>query len=228
MREIILDTETTGLSPGEGHRIIEIGCVELINHIPSGQVFHRYINPERPVPKEAEVIHGLSDKFLSDKPLFKSVAPEFLAFIGDAPLVIHNADFDMQFLNAELSYLGLGTFPPERAIDTVRMARKKHPMAPASLDALCKRYGIDNSKREKHGALLDAELLAEVYLELIGGRQTALILAGPSSRKAQRDGPKGAARQRPIPLPPRLTDEEMQAHAILVKILGEKTLWPSS
>jgi DNA polymerase III subunit epsilon len=226
MREIVLDTETTGLSPANGDRIVEIGAVELINHIPTGEVFHVFINPERDMPKEAEAVHGISSAMLKDKPVFKAIAREFLQFIGDAPLVIHNADFDMEFLNAELSYLQVATLPPERAIDTVRMARKKFPMAPASLDALCKRFGIDNSKRVKHGALLDAELLAEVYLELIGGRQTALILAGPGQRK-QVPGTLQAhtARQRPSVLSSRLTPDELAIHKALVERLGEKTLW---
>jgi DNA polymerase III subunit epsilon len=226
MREIVLDTETTGLSPANGDRIVEIGAVELINHIPTGEVFHVFINPERDMPKEAEAVHGISSAMLKDKPVFKAIAKEFLQFIGDAPLVIHNADFDMEFLNAELSYLQLATLPPERAIDTVRMARKKFPMAPASLDALCKRFGIDNSKRVKHGALLDAELLAEVYLELIGGRQTALILAGPGQRKQVPGAPQvNTARQRSKALPPRLTQDELASHTALIEQLGEKTLW---
>jgi DNA polymerase III subunit epsilon len=226
MREIVLDTETTGLSPANGDRIVEIGAVELINHIPTGEVFHVFINPERDMPKEAEAVHGISSAMLKDKPVFKAIARDFLQFIGDAPLVIHNADFDMEFLNAELSYLQVATLPPERAIDTVRMARKKFPMAPASLDALCKRFGIDNSKRVKHGALLDAELLAEVYLELIGGRQTALILAGPGQRKQVPGTVQHiTARQRPSTLPPRLTADELASHKALVGLLGEKTLW---
>ncbi len=228
MREIVLDTETTGLSPSDGHRIVEIGAIELINHIPSGESFHVYINPERAMPKEAEAVHGLSDAKLKNQPIFKSIADKFQAFIGDAPLVIHNADFDMEFLNAELSYIGQPHLPSERAIDTVKMARKKFPMASASLDALCKRFGIDNSKRVKHGALVDAELLAEVYLELIGGRQTALILAGPGSQKSnqrQSTGFTAAARQRPSPLPSRLTEAEIERHLQLVAKLGEATLW---
>jgi DNA polymerase III subunit epsilon len=226
MREIVLDTETTGLSPATGDRIVEIGAVELINHIPTGEVFHVYINPERDMPKEAEAVHGISNAMLKDKPVFKTIVPQLLEFIGDAPLVIHNADFDMEFLNAEFTYLNLPVLPPERAIDTVRMARKKFPMAPASLDALCKRFGIDNSKRVKHGALLDSELLAEVYLELIGGRQTALILAGPGQRKQSQGTVQfGSARQRPHPLPPRLTSDEAAAHKALVEVLGEKSIW---
>lgn len=177
MREIVLDTETTGFDPASGHRVVEIGCVELINHMPTGQVFHVYLNPERDMPQEAFNVHGLSEEFLSDKPLFAAVAEDFTAFIGDAKLIIHNADFDMKFLNWELQMLGHPQMPRDRAIDTVGMARKRFPGSPASLDALCRRFGIDNSARDKHGALLDAELLADVYLELIGGREPGLALA---------------------------------------------------
>lgn len=181
MREIVLDTETTGLDPKTGHKIVEIGCVELENHLPTGQTFHRYINPERDMPDGAFQVHGLSEEFLADYPVFAAEADAFLEFIGDAPLVIHNAEFDMRFLNWELQILGYPLLPMNRAIDTVAMARKKFPGSPASLDALCRRFEIDNSAREKHGALLDAELLAEVYLELIGGREPGLALA--SQRK---------------------------------------------
>ena len=184
MREIVLDTETTGFDPASGHRVVEIGCVELINHVPTGQNFHVYLNPERDMPEEAFNVHGLSEEFLSDKPLFASVAEDFMSFIGDARLVIHNADFDMKFLNWELQMLGMTTMPRDRAIDTVTMARKRYPGSPASLDALCRRFGIDNSARDKHGALLDAELLADVYLELIGGREPGLALATASAREA--------------------------------------------
>lgn len=177
MREIVLDTETTGLDPAQGHRIVEIGCLELINTVPTGQTFHRYVNPERSMPTEAEQVHGLSEAFLADKPLFSSVVEEFLAFVADSPIVIHNAAFDIGFLNAELARIDLQTIPMDRAVDTVTIARRKFPGAPASLDALCRRFNIDNSARTKHGALLDAELLAEVYLELVGGRQHALGLA---------------------------------------------------
>ena len=226
MREIILDTETTGIDPADGHRIVEIGAVELINHLPTGQTFHVYINPERDMPAEAQAVHGLTSDFLKDKPVFADIVADFLAFIGDAPLVIHNAAFDMKFLNAELSWLGAPPLEMERALDTLAMARRRHPMAPNSLDALCKRYGIDNSKRSRHGALLDSELLAEVYLELIGGRQTAMMLApeparGPVIATALRTG-LGA---RPAPLPSRLTPEEAEAHDALVKALGAQALW---
>jgi len=176
MREITLDTETTGLDPLTGHRIVEIGCVELFNKIKTGKSFHRYLNPEREMPEEARRIHGLSDDFLKDKPIFASVVDDFLEFIGDAPLVIHNADFDMKFLNAELVRLGFPVLPRTRATDTVTIARKKFPGSPANLDALCRRFSIDLSARTFHGALLDAELLAEVYLELNGGRQGAMSL----------------------------------------------------
>jgi DNA polymerase III subunit epsilon len=185
MREIVLDTETTGLSPGEGHRVVEIGCIELINHLPSGRSFHCYINPERSMPSAAFEVHGLSDDFLADQPSFAEIATDFLAFIAETPLIIHNAAFDMGFLNAELARIERPPLAADRAIDTVTMARRRFPGAPANLDALCRRFAIDNSARDKHGALLDAELLAEVYLELIGGRQPRLTLvtaaAGPTA-----------------------------------------------
>lgn len=190
MREIVLDTETTGLKPEEGHRIVEIGCVELHNLVPTGKTFHQYINPERDMPAEAFQVHGLSDAFLSDKPLFSQVVGDFLDFVGDAKLVIHNAAFDMGFINAELRTLGFAPIPMSVAIDTVRIARDKFPGAQASLDALCRRFGIDNTARTKHGALLDAELLAEVYLELMGGRQRGF---GLTEEKRQ-----GAAIARPV------------------------------
>jgi DNA polymerase-3 subunit epsilon len=176
MREIVFDTETTGLDPYAGHRIVELGAVELINHVPTGRHFHRYLNPERPMPKEAEQIHGLTDGFLKDKPLFKTEAAAFLEFIGESPLIIHNAAFDMKFINAELEWAGFAMLEGARALDTVLLARQKFPGQSASLDALCKRFAIDLSARTKHGALMDAQLLAEVYLELLGGRQVALGL----------------------------------------------------
>jgi DNA polymerase-3 subunit epsilon len=228
MREIVLDTETTGFEPSEGHRIVEIGAVELQGHLPTGRTFHRYLNPDRAMPKEAFEVHGLSDDFLRDKPRFAEVADAFLAFIGEARLVIHNAAFDMRFLNAELAAIGRPALPDARALDTVALARAKYPGAPASLDALCRRFGVDNSGREKHGALLDSELLAEVYLELIGGRQPDLVLAagprgsaGPAAAEAWRPPP------RPAPLPPRLTEAEAAAHAAFVETLGDKALWKS-
>jgi DNA polymerase-3 subunit epsilon len=227
MREIVLDTETTGLDPAEGHRVVEIGAVELLNHIPSGRTYHVYINPERDMPPEAEAVHGLSSAFLRDKPVFSAISEEFLAFIDGATLIIHNAAFDMKFINAELSYVKRPSLPPESVIDSLMMARQKHPMGPNSLDALCKRYGIDNSKREKHGALLDASLLAEVYLELIGGRQAAL---GLSARQTKVTVVSATRRVmvRPVPLPSRLTDMERQAHAALVGELGAEALWLKS
>lgn len=226
MREIVLDTETTGFEPTEGHRIVEIGAVELVNHMPTGRSFHEYINPQRAMPPEAFAVHGLGDEFLRDKPLFRLIVQPFLDFIGEAKLIIHNAAFDMKFLNAELGWAGLPTLPMNRAVDTVQMARQKFPGAPASLDALCRRFGIDNSMREKHGALLDAEILAEVYLELIGGRQPdfALTTAAPVAKTAIAAA-DWRPRPRPEPLPPRLTEEEAAAHAAFVKGLGEQAIW---
>ena len=240
MREIVMDTETTGLDPADGHRIVEIGAVELNNLLPTGRVYHQYINPERPVPKEAENVHGLGDEFLRDKPIFARIAPDFLAFIGDARLVIHNAAFDMAMLNAELKRLERPTLPSSRAIDTLDIARRRFPGAQASLDALCRRFGIDNSGREKHGALLDSELLAEVYLELMGGRQQGLGL-DPGVRPEDRDTatiqPSGATvvhaagyrpPPRPRPLNPRLTEAERAAHETFIAELGEDALWRRS
>ena len=185
MREIALDTETTGLDPASGHRVVEIGCVEMMGHVRTGSHFHTYLNPERDMPREAENIHGLSSEFLKDKPTFKIVARAFLEFIGDSPLVIHNAGFDLKFLNAELNALDLPLIDYARATDTVLIARKMFPGSPANLDALCKRFNIDLSARTKHGALLDAELLADVYLELKGGRQSSLL--GKASETAPTD-----------------------------------------
>ena len=226
MREIVLDTETTGLEPAEGHRIVEIGAVELFNHMPTGRTFHHYINPLRPMPKEAFEVHGLGDDFLRDKPVFKAVGQAFLDFIEDSRLVIHNAAFDMKFLNAELGWAGLPVLAAERALDTLLIARKRFPGSPASLDALCRRFGVDNSSREKHGALLDSEILAEVYLELVGGRQPDLVLAGQAGAK-----PGAAAiaewrpRPRPQALPSRLTQSEASAHSAFVAALGEGAVW---
>lgn len=234
MREIVLDTETTGFEPAEGHRIVEIGAVELLNHLPTGRHFHKYLNPQRPMPKEAFEVHGLGDDFLRDKPLFAAIAGEFLDFIGDAKLVIHNAAFDMKFLNAELSRAGQPMMDWGRAIDTVALARTRFPGAPASLDALCRRFGVDNSRREKHGALLDSEILAEVYLELIGGRQPDLVLssgaAAPATERGMAAGPAarpadGRPRPRPEPLPPRLTEAEASAHAAFVARMGDSSIW---
>jgi len=225
VREIILDTETTGLDPATGDRIVEIGALELLNHLPTGRTFHVYINPERDMPREAEAVHGLSAAFLKDKPVFAAIAQEFLDFIGDATLIIHNASFDMAFLNSELSFLRFPSIPPERVVDTLHIARQKHPGASNSLDALCRRYGIDNSRRTKHGALLDSELLAEVYLELIGGRQTALILEATRTKRTTTMVAAPILQQRPLPLPSRLTPEERQAHAAFVASLGEQAIW---
>jgi DNA polymerase-3 subunit epsilon len=217
VREIVFDTETTGLDPYQGHRMVEIGCIELVNRFPSGQTFHRYLNPERDMPAEAFAVHGLSVDFLKDKPCFAEIVEELIEFIGDAPLVAHNAMFDLGFLNAELER--------ERLVDTLLLARRKHPAGPNRLDDLCGRYGIDNSRRTKHGALLDAEILAEVYLELIGARQAQLILV-----ESRNDAggihislpPVGA---RPIALTPRLTEEERTAHLAFLATLGEKSIW---
>lgn len=226
MREIVLDTETTGFDPETGDRIVEIGAVELMNHLPTGNTYHVYINPERDMPEGAFNVHGLPSEFLSDKPLFGAVAEDFLAFIADAKLVIHNATFDMRFLNAELGWANRPRIPMEQAIDTLEIARKKFPGAGNSLDALCRRFGIDNSARQKHGALLDSELLAEVYLELVGGRQPDLVLAGSETTAGSSgrvaDGPLPS---RPRPLPSRITDAERAAHAAFVDGLGDGALW---
>lgn len=228
MREIVLDTETTGFEPSEGHRIVEIGAVELFNHLPTGRTFHVYLNPERPMPKEAFEVHGLGDDFLRDKPLFRAEAQNFLDFVGSAKLIIHNAAFDMKFLNWELRAHGFPTLPNDQAIDTVAMARRKFPGSPASLDALCRRFGIDNSMREKHGALLDSEILAEVYLELIGGRQPDLVLAQtPVARPGAElvADPGWRPRPRPVPLASRLTGEEAAAHQAFVAKMGDSAIW---
>ena len=222
-REIVLDTETTGLSPATGDRIVEIGCVELINHIPTGKHLHLYLNPERSMPEEAFRVHGLSDEFLRDKPKFADKADEFLAFIEESTLVIHNAPFDMGFLNSELERAGRPSLR-NTVIDTVMVARERHPGARVSLDALCKHYGIDNSRRTLHGALLDSEILAEVYLELIGGRQVGLALVA-ETRSINIEIKQTPARPRPVPLPPRISDAEREAHAAFIAKLGESALW---
>lgn len=225
IREIVLDTETTGLSPSEGDRLVEIGCVELINHIPTGKTYHVYINPQRSMPEEAFRVHGLSEEFLSDKPLFADVAKDFLAFIGDATLVIHNAPFDMGFLNAELVRAGHQTLA-NPVIDTVMVARQKHPGARVSLDALCKHYGIDNSRRTLHGALLDSEILAEVYLELIGGKQVSLALVAEVEVTTSLSiETRIAVRPRPAPLPSRISAEEAEAHVAFIAKMGDSALW---
>ena len=225
MREIMLDTETTGLSPKEGDRIVEIGCVEMINRFPTGEVYHKYINPQRSMPKPAFDVHGLSEEFLSDKPLFADLADEFLDFIKGAKLVIHNAPFDIGFLNFELESAARPIISYTSVIDTLQLARQKHPGASNNLDALCRRYNIDNSSREKHGALLDSELLAEVYLELIGGHQAGFDL-GSSARSAEEGGLQVERVQpRPTPLPTLCTDEERQAHEAFIKTLGDDPMW---
>ena len=224
-REIVLDTETTGLSPATGDRLVEIGAVELINHIPSGRHYHVYINPQRSMPEEAFRVHGLSDEFLADKPLFGAVAQDFLDFLGDARLIIHNAAFDIGFLNAELERAGRRPLTNE-VIDTVMLARDKHPGARVSLDALCKHYGIDNSRRTLHGALLDSEILAEVYLELIGGKQVSLALVAESRISgAEAIAARVVALPRPVPLPPRISQSEIAAHDKLVATLGTDSIW---
>jgi DNA polymerase-3 subunit epsilon len=230
LREIVFDTETTGLDPRQGDRVVEIGCVELVNHIPTGQTFHVYLDPERPMPKEAFAIHGLSDEFLAGKPKFAEVAQEFALFIEDARLVAHNAEFDVRFLNAEFARIGMPPISSDRVVDTLMLARRRHPAGPNSLDALCSRYGIDNSRRDLHGALLDSELLAEVYVELLGGRQAALTLitdGGERSDTGTRSGPTGAGRSRirPRPLAPRLKPEELEAHHAFIAQMGDKALW---
>lgn len=224
MREIVLDTETTGLDPFQGHRLVEIGCVELINRIPSGQTFHRYLNPERSMPAEALAVHGLTEQFLKDKALFAEVADELISFLADAPLVIHNAAFDMGFLNAEFDRVGRPPIARERTVDTLLIARRKHPGGSNRLDDLCARYAIDNSRRNKHGALLDAELLAEVYVELIGARQAQLVLS-QAAMPGLAAGEPIVIRERPLPLVPRLTDEERAAHRQFIATLGEAAIW---
>jgi DNA polymerase III subunit epsilon len=219
MREIVLDTETTGLDPAAGHRVVEIAALELLHHVPTGRTFREFLNPERDMPPEAERIHGISAEFLKDKPVFKAIAPAFLDFLGDARLIIHNAAFDMKFLNAELSVCGLGPLGNDRAVCTVTMARQRFPGAQVSLDALCRRFAIDNSARTFHGALLDCELLAEVYLELCGGRQPGLIL---ESRR-QHNGVAAAAvalEARPARVHPLIAEEEAAAHAAMLEKLS--------
>lgn len=226
MREIVLDTETTGLDPKTGDRLVEIGCVELVNQFPTGRSFHVYINPERSMPREAFDVHGLSEDFLADKPRFDDVADAFLDFLGDGRLVIHNAQFDMGFINFELKRSGRVTITDDRVLDTLALARRRHPGSPASLDALCARYGIDTSKRVKHGALLDAELLAEVYIELNGGRQATLGLATVAENASTGLALEARlARKRPAPLAPRLTPEDRAAHSAFVQSLGGNALW---
>jgi DNA polymerase-3 subunit epsilon len=225
MREIVLDTETTGLNPATGDRLVEIGCVELVNKVETGRTFHAYFNPERSMPAEAEAVHGLSSLFLSDKPCFRERAAELIDFIGDSPLIAHNASFDFGFLNFELAVCGLSEISMFRMVDTLAIARSRHPGAKHSLDALCSRYGIDRSHRVKHGALLDAQLLAQVYVELTGGRQIGFSLAveaaGPITAATM---VAAAARRYREPRPHRASDAELARHAAFVSQLTDP-LW---
>ena len=225
LREVVVDTETTGLDLANGDRVIEIGCVEIVNRIPTGREFHRYLNPDRDVDQDAVAVHGLSREFLRDKPLFQDIADEWLAFLGDAPIVMHNASFDMGFLNAELQRVPKPPLTPERVVDTLLLARRRHPAGPNSLDALCKRYGIDNSERSKHGALLDSLLLARVYVELLGERQATLGLGGEVSSAATVPLYARAAKPRPEPLVARLSEDAKRVHREFVKTLGVNALW---
>ncbi len=224
IREIILDTETTGLSPRDGDRLVEIGCLELINHVPTGRQYHQYINPEREVPEEAVRVHGLTWERLKPEPVFAQVADAFLDFVQDSALVIHNASFDMGFINAELAKLGKPAIPMARAVDTVQIARRKFPGAPASLDALCRRFGIDNSGRTFHGALLDASLLADVYIELLGGRQVGLsfdrtvVSAGGATVTAETLTVREARPHAP-------SEDELAAHAAFIKKMKTPAIW---
>ncbi len=227
MREIVLDTETTGMDPFSGDRIVEIGCVELLNHIPTGNHYHAYINPERDVPAEVVAVHGLTEQFLKGKPTFAEIYTDFLDFIGDAKLVIHNAEFDMKFINHHIQAMGAPAIPLSRIVDSLIMARQKFPGSPASLDALCKRFDIDNANRTLHGALLDAELLADVYLELLGGRQTGLNLSSLQNdnsdtvNEAAHHGSKKRREPRVFPV----SEEELSTHQVMVNKLGEAALW---
>ena len=230
MREIVLDTETTGFEFVKGHRIIEIGCVEIFNRIPTGREFHCFIDPQREVPAEAQAVHGLSTEFLAGKPLFGDIAADFLAFIAEDPVVAHNAQFDVTFLNHELQQAGAATIALDRVVDTLALARRKHPAGPNSLDALCKRYGIDATTRTKHGALVDSLLLAQVYVELLGERQATLVLQtmdarAENGRGASQAGRRRAAAQRAEPLPSRLSEAEAGAHRRFIEALGAKALW---
>ena len=224
MREIVLDTETTGLDPAKGDRVVEIGAVEIVDKIATGRTFHVLINPERDMPEEAFRVHGHSAESLKDKPVFAAVAEEFLAFVGDDPIVIHNAEFDTRFLNAELARLGRPALAPERIVDTLAIARRKHPGAPASLDALCDRYRIDRSRRVKHGALLDSEILVEVYCELMGGRQRSLGLAA-QGKVAGEIARRAAPQARPALLRGRLDAGADEAHRAHLESLGAPAIW---
>ncbi len=225
MREIILDTETTGLDPFDGHRIVEIGCVELVNSIATGRTWHCYLNPERDVPHQAFEVHGLSTEFLLDKPRFGDRAEELLQFIEGAMLVMHNAAFDFGFLNAELERVARPLLRWDRVVDTLALARRRHPGSPANLDALCRRYGIDLTGREKHGALLDCHLLAGVYVELVGGHQARLEFATNGAQAAMLQANEEAVRPRPAPLKPRISADERDAHQAFVSTLGSDALW---
>ena len=226
MRQIVLDTETTGFDPESGDRIVEIGAVEILNYLPSGRTYHQYINPERAMPQGAFEVHGLGDDFLRDKPVFAKIGQAFLDFIGADKLVIHNASFDMKFLNAELGWMKLPLLPMDQAIDTLAIARKKYPGSPASLDALCRRFGIDTSARTLHGALLDSEILAEVYLELVGGRQPDFGMSEfAANSAAAQPGEKWRPGPRPNPLPGRITKEETAAHAEFIDSIGDGAFW---
>jgi DNA polymerase-3 subunit epsilon len=226
MREIILDTETTGLKPADGHRIVEIGCIELLNCIPTGREWHRYINPERDMPDEAYRVHGLTADFLADKPLFLDVCDELIEFVEGAKLIMHNAPFDFAFLNAEFERCKRMLLAWENVVDSLALARRRHPGSPVSLDALCKRYGVDLSAREKHhGALVDCKLLASVYVELVGGHQARLELAVSGGEENPIGGIMPVATARPAPLPSRLSAGEAEAHAAFIAKLGEAALW---
>ncbi len=222
MREIVLDTETTGLSPAEGDRVVEIGAVELFNHLPTGKIFHQYINPEKSMPQSAFEVHGLGDDFLSRYPTFKEIAQRFVDFISGAKLVIHNAKFDIAFLNSELKKVDFKEIPFSQAIDTLEIARSKFPGSPVSLDALCRRFSIDNSAREKHGALLDSEILAEIYLELIGGRQPNLSLIKSENNSANYNK---THTKRSEPLAPLITHVEKEEHNLLIEKIGSHAIW---
>ncbi len=225
MREIVLDTETTGFDPQSGDRIVEIGAVELIGHVPTGETYHQYINPERAMPEEAFQVHGLGDDFLRDKPKFAQIGQAFLDFIQDSKLIIHNAAFDIKFLNAELKWMNLPEIPWEQALDTLAIARKRFPGSPASLDALCRRFGINNDARTLHGALLDSEILAEVYLELIGGRQPDFALSNQPQVTPGQTDKSWTAPVRPKPLSSRLSEKEAAAHAEFISTLGDDPVW---
>jgi DNA polymerase III subunit epsilon len=225
MREVVFDTETTGLDPYQGHRLVEIGCIELVNRFPTGQTFHHYLNPERDIPPEAFAIHGLSHDFLKSKPVFANIAVDLLSFIGEAALIAHNAAFDLGFLNAELERVKQAPIPRDRLVDTLLLARRKYPGGSNRLDDLCARFSIDNSRRTKHGALLDAELLAEVYVELVDARQAQLGLVAMPASQIMVSNLATSTKVRPVPLRPHITDAERAAHDALIAELGAKAIW---